>query len=432
MKRTSLHLHAGQVYALQITHYSLIDMPETYEITLTTSTYGGDTMGRLPDARAVFVPFGLPGERVSIRLTEEKSSFARGELIEVIDTSPERIVARCKHFGQCGGCHYQHMPYEVQLAVKADILRDQLQRIGKVENPPVGPMAASPDPWNYRNHVQFHLDSDGRLGFQAPASNKIIPISECHLPEISINSLWPQLEFEANSGIERASIRAGMNDELMLVLESDSPETPEIEIEADISIAHVFENSSVIIAGNDHITINVLGREFRISPNSFFQVNTHMAEKMVTHLLDRLPTSHATILDVYCGVGLFSAFLAPKCKRLIGIESSPSACEDFAINLDEFDHVDLYEDLAENVLPALKVEADIILVDPPRAGVERAALDAIVKMNPKMMAYVSCDPSTLARDARRLIDGGYKLLDVTPFDLFPQTYHIESISFFGR
>ncbi len=320
----------------------------------------------------------------------------------------------------------------MQLKVKADILRDQLQRIGGIENPPIQPAVASSNAWNYRNHVQFHLDGNGKLGFQASASNKMIPISECHLPEPSINSFWPQLEFESNSGIGRVSVRAGMDDELMLVLKSDSPETPEIEIEADISIAHVFEDSSVIIAGNDHITIKVLGREFRVSPASFFQVNTIMAEKMVEHLLNRLSISQSTILDVYCGVGLFSAFLAAKCKRLIAIESSSSACDDFTINLDEFDNVELYEDLAENVLPALKVEPDIILVDPPRAGVEKEALDAIVKLNPKRIAYVSCDPSTLARDARRLIDHGYKLLDVTPFDLFPQTYHIESISFFER
>jgi 23S rRNA (uracil1939-C5)-methyltransferase len=409
-----------------------MDMPETYEVTLTTLTYGGDAMGRLPDARAVFVPFGLPGERVQVRLTEEKRGFARGEIIEILQASPERISSRCKHFGQCGGCHYQHMSYEMQLKVKADILCDQLQRIGKIENPPVQPTVASSNSWNYRNHIQFHLNDYGKLGFQTSASNKVIPISECHLPEMSINSLWPQLEFESNSGIERVSIRAGMNDELMLILESDSSETPEIEIEADISVAHIFEDNAVVIAGNDHITMKVLDREFHVSPNSFFQVNTVMAEKMVTHLLDRLPILQSTILDVYCGVGLFSAFLASKCKRLIGIESSSSACDDFSINLDEFDNVELYEDLAENVLPALKIKPDIILVDPPRAGIEKEALDAIIRMNAKMIAYVSCDPSTLARDARRLIDNGYTLLDVTPFDLFPQTYHIESISFFER
>jgi 23S rRNA (uracil1939-C5)-methyltransferase len=407
-------------------------MTETYELTLTTLTYGGDAMGRLPDARAVFVPFGLPGEKVRVRLTEEKRGFARGEIVEILQASPERIQPRCKHFGQCGGCHYQHLSYEAQLKYKADILRDQLTRIGKIQHPPVGQTVASPSAWNYRNHVQFSLTQDGKLGFQAPNSNRVVQILECHLPESSINDLWPQLEFEPETGIERVSVRAGMDDELMLVLESDSPDAPEFEIEAGISVAHVFDEHAVVIAGEDHINIKIFDRDFRVSPPSFFQVNTKMAEKMVQHLLDRLPISQSVIFDVYCGVGLFSAFLASKCEQLIGIESSESACEDFVINLNEFENVELYEDFAENVLPTLDIQPDVVLVDPPRAGVEKEALDAIVKMNPKMIAYVSCDPSTLARDAARLMNNGYKLLDVTPFDLFPQTYHIESVSIFNR
>jgi len=406
-----------------------------YELTLTALTYGGEAMGHLDGRRAVFVPFGLPGERVRIRLAEEKRGYARGEIVEVLQAAPERITPRCKHFGQCGGCHYQHISYKMQLTAKADILRDQLQRIGKIENPPVQETVASPNEWNYRNHIQFHLDNHGKPGFQASASNQVIPISECHLPESPINSFWPQLEFEPDNGIDRVSIRKGISDELMLVLESDSPETPALEIEADISAVHVFEDHVLVLAGNDAIMIQVLDREFRVSPTSFFQTNTGMAEKMVKHILDRLPISQSTILDVYCGVGLFSAFIAPRCKQLIGIESSPSACDDFTVNLDEFDNVELYEGLAEDILPDLEsrdANPDTVLVDPPRAGVEREALAAIVKSNPKTIVYVSCDPSTLARDAKRLIDSGYKLLDTTPFDLFPQTYHIESISFFEQ
>jgi 23S rRNA (uracil1939-C5)-methyltransferase len=404
---------------------------ETCEVTLTTLTYGGDAMGRLPDGRAVFVPFGLPGERVRVRLVEEKRGFARGELVEVLQAAPERIRPRCRHFGVCGGCHYQYMPYEMQLKAKTGILRDQLQRIGKIENPPVRPMVASPEPWNYRNHVQFHLTRAGKLGYVRASAGSVLAIEECHLPEASINSLWPQLEFEPDADIERVSIRAGVDDELMLVLESDSPETPELEIEAGISVAHVFEENVVVIAGSDHVKIKVLDREFHVSAPSFFQVNTALAEKMIHHLLAELPVEGSTLLDVYCGVGLFSAFLAPKCGQLIGIESSAAACKDFAANLDEFDHVELYEDLAENVLPNLAGRTTgptCVLVDPPRAGLERAALDAILQLSPRTIAYVSCDPSTLARDAARLINGGYRLLDVTPFDLFPQTYHIESIS----
>ncbi len=410
----------------------------TFDLRLEKPTYGGDAMGRLQDGRAIFVPFGLPGERVRIRLTEEKRGFARGELLEVLEPSPHRIVPRCVHFGTCGGCHYQNLPYEDQLQAKAEILRDQLTRIGRIENPPVQKMVASPSPWNYRNHVQFHLTEEGRLGYVRADSPAVFAITECHLPEGSINSLWPQLEFEPDTNIDRVSLRTGKDEDLMLVLESDSPESPELEIEAEISVTHVFEENAVVIAGNDHVMISVLGRDFRVSAASFFQVNTALAGKMVDHLLANLPTTNlpiTTLLDVYCGVGLFSAFLAQKCERVIGIESSPSACEDFAFNLDEFDHVELYEGLAEEVLPSLVgriANPTYVIVDPPRAGLEKRVVDGILKLNPEVIAYVSCDPSTLARDARRLLDGGYHLREVTPFDLFPQTYHIESLSLFDQ
>lgn len=407
----------------------------TFDLQLEKLTYGGDAMGRLEDGRAVFVPFGLPGERVRIRLTEEKRGFARGALLEILDASPHRIPPRCVHFGVCGGCHYQNLPYEEQLQAKTEILRDQLTRIGRIENPLVRKMVASPSAWNYRNHVQFHLTEDGKLGYVRADVPRVFAITECHLPEGSINSLWSQLEFESGTNLERVSVRTGKDDDLMLVLESDSPDSPELEIEAEISVAHVFEENVVVIAGNDHIFISVLGRDFRVSAASFFQVNTAMAEKMVSYLITNLPIPNLptpTLLDVYCGAGLFSAFFAPKCGRLIGIESSPSACEDFSFNLDEFDHVELYEGLAEDVIPHLEAKPDIVLVDPPRAGLEKRVVDGILKLNPQVLAYVSCDPATLARDAARLIQGGYRLREVTPFDLFPQTYHIESISLFER
>ncbi len=381
--------------------------------------------------RAVFVPFGLPGELVRIRLVEEKKNFARGELLEVLEPSPERIAARCVHFGECGGCHYQNLPYEVQLKAKTEILRDQLQRIGKIENPPVQPMVGCPNPWNYRNHVQFHLTSGWKIRLCGAANgNAILPITECHLPEAPINELWPQLEFEPDVPFDRVSLRTGADDDLMLILESDELEAPELELEAGISVVHLTDDDALVMAGEDHVIAQVLERGFQVSAGSFFQVNTTMAEKMVAHLLDKLPLPAKTILDVYCGAGLFSAFLAPKCERLIGIETSPSACEDFAVNLDEFDHVELYEGAAEDVIPHLEAEQPIVLVDPPRAGVDKRALDGIRELAPRFIAYVSCDPSTLARDAARLIAGGYRLADVTPFDLFPQTYHIESISLF--
>ncbi|MFN2150972.1 MAG: class I SAM-dependent RNA methyltransferase [Anaerolineales bacterium] len=433
---------------------------QTFDIQLEKFTYGGDAMGRLPSGRAVFVPFGLPGERVRIRLVEEKKNFARGELLEVLEPSPERILPKCKHFFSplhdipgvenglgrrvepvetmkgCGGCHYQNLPYEAQLRAKTEILRYQLQRIGKIKDPPIQPMVACPNLWNYRNHVQFHLTREGKLGYVSPLPMGegvgVRAVTECHLPEPSINELWPQLEFEPEPPFERVSLRAGVDNDLMLILESEELEAPELELEAGISVVHLTEEDALVMAGEDHLLMQVLDRKFHVSAGSFFQVNTVMAEKMVQHLLGRLPLPAKTLLDVYCGVGLFSAFLAPKCERLIGIESSPSACEDFAINLDEFSHVELYEGIAEEIVPYLEVEQSIVLVDPPRAGIDKRTLDGIRALAPGIIAYVSCDPSTLARDAARLIAGGYRLVDVTPFDMFPQTYHIESISLFER
>jgi len=406
----------------------------TFDIKLEKLTYGGEAMGRLPDGRAVFVPFGLPGETVRLHLVQDKQSFARGELLEVLTASAERIDPKCKHFGRCGGCHYQNLPYEKQLQAKTEILRDQLQRIGKIENPPVKEMVASPLEWNYRNHVQFHLTAEGKIGFVNSKGNSTLPIEECHLPETGINSFWPQLQFESNKDIERVSLRMGQDEELLVVLESESPETPELEVEADVSIVHLFDEHPIVIVGQDYLTIQILEKVFHVSAVSFFQVNTKMAEKMIEHLLAKIPVSlSTTLLDVYCGVGLFSKFFASKCKLVIGIESSESACADFEINLDEFDNVELYEGTAEEILPGLIGRLDsstCVIVDPPRAGIEKQTLDALINIKPQVIAYVSCDQSTLARDAARLIHGGYRLVEVTPFDLFPQTYHIESISIF--
>ncbi len=421
------------------------NVPGLLTVKLEKLVYGGDALGRLPDpltgtgGRAVFVPFGLPGETVSVRTIAEKRGHVRAELVEVLEPSPERISPRCKHFGICGGCHYQHLPYQAQLQAKTEILRDQLTRIGKIENPPVKPAIPAQCEWNYRNHIQFHLTHEGKLGYVTRStdglspSESILAVTECHLPEASLNDLWPRLEFDPDLGLERISLRLGAGDETMLVLESGTPEPPELELEADLSVVHLTEGDMVVMAGNKDLVVSVNDRSFRVSAASFFQVNAGMAGEMVEHLLDNLPvTQDATLLDVYCGVGLFSAFFAPRVGRLIGIESSPAACEDFTANLAEFKNVELYEAPAEAVLPALDVTPEAVIVDPPRAGLEKRVVEALLAQGAERIAYVSCDPSTLGRDAARLIAGGYRLIKVTPFDLFPQTYHIESISIFEK
>jgi len=411
---------------------------DTHTITPTTLTYGGEALGRLPDGRAVFVPFALPGETVRIRLVEEKRNFARGELVEVLDPSPQRIEPVCPHFTTCGGCHYQHLPYEAQLAAKQDILRDQLERIGKLHDIAIQPTVPSPQPLNYRNHVQFHLAQDGRLGYHKSRSDEVLPILECHLPEEPLNILWPQLDFEAIPGLDRIGLRMGSEDDIQLILESDDPQPPQIYVEdLPISVIHLSPYGSLVLAGSDCLIVDISGYRFQVSAGSFFQVNTAAAELLAEYLLEELAKFHSvdqttTITDVYCGVGLFSAFLAPHVGRLVGIESNPSAAEDFIVNLDAYSNVELYEAPANQVLPQVEVPQDVMIVDPPRSGLDRQTMDAILGLEPKVLVYISCDPATLARDAKRLTMGGFLLKQITPFDLFPQTYHIESISFWTR
>mgnify|MGYP000179112645 CR=1 FL=1 len=407
---------------------------DTYEIVLRSLVYGGDALGRLPDGRAAFVPFTLPGEKVRLQVVEEKRGHVRASLVEVLESAPQRIQPRCPHFAVCGGCHYQHMDYADQLTVKAAILCEQLERIGGLHDIPCLPPVASPLAWNYRNHVQFHLAPDGKLGYQSARSNSVVPISECHLPEVALNEVWPRLELDPIPGLERVSLRLGMSDDVMLILESSDPEPLDFSVEElPISAVHLGPGGALVLAGSEHLTISVLNRQFQISPASFFQVNTLMAKAMVEQLLKQLTLdAETTLVDVYCGVGLFSAFLAPRVGRLVGIELSPSACEDFALNLDEFDHVELYEASAEDVLTSQEFHPQVIVVDPPRAGLGQRTLDGLLAQGARQIAYVSCDPSTLARDAKRLVAGGYRLLQITLFDLFPQTYHIESISFWEK
>lgn len=402
------------------------------EVEIKNLTYGGGAMGRLEDGRAVFVPFALPGERVRARLTQEKRGYARAELLEVLKPSAERIQPRCPHFGVCGGCHYQHMPYEAQLAAKQAILREQLERIGDIKDPPVRPVTPSEACWNYRNHVQFHIDGAGRMGFERTESNQVVAVKECHLPDPLLNGIWPQFDFEAVPGLERVGLRMGVDD-VMLVLEGNDPVPPEFTVEMSLSAVYRGPDDEKVMAGDAALEMEVKDRRFQVSAGSFFQVNNGQAARMVDHLLNHLPlTPQTRLLEVYCGVGLFSSFLAEKVGDLAGIELAESACEDFATNLDAFEHISLFMGAAEEVLPGLDYRPDVVLVDPPRAGMARPALEAVIKLNPRTIGYVSCDPATLARDARLLIQAGYRMEEIAPFDLFPQTYHIESISLFGR
>jgi 23S rRNA (uracil1939-C5)-methyltransferase len=407
-------------------------MSELFTIKIEKMVFGGDGLGRLPDGRAIFVPFVLPGEVVQVNITEDKKRYARGLPVEILEESPDRIAPKCIHFGECGGCQYQHLSYAKQLALKEAILKDQFQRIAKIDDAPILPIQPSPTPWNYRNYVQFHLGQKGELGYVHVDGEHLLIIDECHLPKPDINVLWPQLEMNPESGIYRLGIRQDSYDNLMLILEGDEPKPPEFSEDIPVSAVYTPPDANLtVLAGDDYLVFDILNRHFKVSARSFFQTNTPIAEEMVHFLLSNLQLNPNTrALELYAGVGLFSAFLSPYVYHLTAIESSGAACHDFFVNLDEFENVDLYEAEAEDILSSLQLQIDVLVVDPPRAGLAPAVHDAIRHLNPDQIAYISCDPATLARDARKIVALGYRLEKVQPFDQFPQTSHIESISIF--
>ncbi len=404
-------------------------MSKIEELTLDNAAFGGESIGRLSDGRAVFVPFSIPGETIRIRITQDKKRYARGKLLEVLEPSPFRVAPRCRHFGVCGGCHYQHMAYEEQLVIKRKILKDQLERIGKLTNPPVEDMIASPNIYNYRNHIQFHISGEGKLGFFLADKRGVLEISECHLPEEMLNKLWQLLEVGPKTGISNLGLRLGRDDDILLTLESGDVFNAEFNVEAlPVSVVHLSPQEVQILAGSSYSVMQVKGRNFRVSAGSFFQVNIPQAEKLVEIIEELIPENCGTILELYAGVGLFSAFIASRTEKLVAVESSPQASEDFVQNLDEFDNIELYQGAVEEILPHLDIQPEIVLLDPPRAGVDKNVLEKIISTSPGQVVYISCDPATLARDSRRLVQEGYKPVKFIPIDLFSQTYHIESLS----
>jgi 23S rRNA (uracil1939-C5)-methyltransferase len=401
------------------------------DLQLSGSAYGGEAFGRDEDGRMTFVAFALPGETVRVEIVDARKSWARARLVEVLEASPERIDPRCPHFTECGGCHYQHAPYDTQLKIKAGILRDQLVRIGGFEAPPTRSIVPSPSPWNTRNQLQFSLADDGRLGFMAASTNDVVPIRECHLPLPEIDEVWPRIDAAERFDLERIILRTGTDGEVLIALQSELEPELDISIDLPASLVWLGPQGVTVIAGNEYLAYDVLDQRFRVSARSFFQVNSLLLDELVRLVLRAIdPKPGETIFDLYAGAGLFSAFIARHGARLVAVEQSLWSCRDFEVNLRAFDDVALYEAPVEMALPSIQEKPDMILVDPPRDGLSREVRDTLIELAPAKLVYLSCDPSTLARDAKRLVQAGCKLESVTPIDLFPQTYHLESLAVF--
>jgi 23S rRNA (uracil1939-C5)-methyltransferase len=408
---------------------------DVVELELTAMGHGGSALGR-HQGQVIFVPYAIPGETVRAEIVEAHTRWARARLLEVLVPSPHRVDPPCPYFGpdKCGGCHFQHIAYEAQAEFKGQVLVDQLARVGGLHGVDVAEIIAAAEPWSYRNHVQFSVTPAGRLGFLTADTHHVVAVDECLLLDPLLDDLWAALDMKWPQ-LRRLSLRCGSaTGDLMAVFELDHYEDFDIEVDFPVScVILLADGEAVVLMGGPHLIDHVAGRDYCISAGSFFQVNTAGAEVLVALVRDYLaPTADDTLLDLYCGVGLFGLSLADQVGRVVGVEADPSAAADFRRNAQGVDHVSLLEAKVQAALAHLEEPVDLVVLDPPRSGAGERVVGEMARLAPRRIVYVSCDPATLARDARRLVDSGYQPVQVQPVDLFPQTYHVESVALFTR
>jgi 23S rRNA (uracil1939-C5)-methyltransferase len=379
--------------------------------------YGGDGLARL-DGRVVLAPFVLPGERVRVASRQEKPGLIRADTLDVLAPAPERTAAPCPYFGRCGGCHYQHAPYDYQLALKRQILAEELRRLGHIEPPEeIGIVAG--EPWGYRNRAQFHIEN-GRLGYREARSHELCAIETCPISSPRINELIATL-------LRMLRDRRWPNFIRSLEVFTDERQVQLNVLDTAPPVARrFFEWCAEEIPGLVSGALDYEGR-FRVGGNSFFQVNRFLPDRLVETAVDGAQGESA--IDLYAGVGLFTLPLASRFRQVTAVESGRGAAADLQFNAERAGHanVAVEQRTAEDFLAALEKAPDFILLDPPRAGVGKAVVRRLIELRPKRVTIVSCDPATLARDLSALIAGGFRIEAMTLVDLFPQTFHLETV-----
>lgn len=412
------------------------------EVELTSMAHGGSALGRV-DKRTIFIPYTIPGERVSARILQDKGRIAFAEGVQLIEASNDRVFPRCPHFGpaRCGRCHWQHIAYGAQVALKQDVLADQLSRVGGFDDITVDavlrPILPSPIEWGYNHHMTLERSAvAGQFGFHAADDAGVFVFDECHLLHPDLLALYHSLDMEADFvGIRKITLQIGSDGDTMLILAVDSEDdAPELAVDMPTSVNLLLpDNEPVNLVGESHSRYVVGGRRFRVTAGSSFRPNIAALETLTRVVYDalHLQPEHA-VLDLYGGVGLFSAFVAAQARLVTLIESYPPAVTDADTNLDEFENVDLIEGSVEDVLPSLDDQYDAVIVDPPSSGLSLEAVDALAARAVPRLIYVSSDPATLARDSARLVKHGYRLTMVQPLDLSPQTYYIDTVAAFER
>lgn len=405
--------------------------------------YGGAFLARL-QGKAVFVPLALPGEEARIRIADNKKGYATAEVEAIVSASPERIAPRCPYFGACGGCNYQHAGYDTQLAFKQAILRETFTRAG-VELPgEISPLAG--DPWAYRNRVRLAFDAAGNPGYRGRRSHALIPITQCPIAAPSLiesalafaqirRSLAPTLrtgELSLFSNANESELLAGISIphrtklDLARIGDGLRDRIPALTgIELILEAQGRSQSATLARWGAESLVYHVAGFGYRVDHGAFFQVNRWLVDALV----ERVTAGRSGTLawDLFAGVGLFARQLAAGFKRVVAVESAPPSIAALKANLSGT----AAEAVALPVLDFLRrnraASPDLIVIDPPRSGLGAETTDQLSAIAAPAIVYVSCDPATLARDLRALTAAGYALHAITLADLFPQTFHLETI-----
>ncbi|MDP4145041.1 MAG: 23S rRNA (uracil(1939)-C(5))-methyltransferase RlmD [Bacillota bacterium] len=454
-----------------------VEKNKDYIIDITSMGFEGEGVGKINDF-TVFVKGALVGERVEIKIIKITKNYAVGKLINILNISENRTEPVCGIYKRCGGCQLQHLSYEGQLNFKKQRVKDCLTRIGKLE---VADEAENnsqaivlhdtigmKNPFKYRNKVQLPVGEENgevRIGFYAPKSHDIIDMQQCHIqPEvgdkiIAIFRNWmqqykirPYDEQKGTGNIRHIMVRKGFKTgEVMVVIVTNEPMVKHVEKLIEVLTKEIEGLKSIVQNINSKKTNVILGQQcktlwgsdvisdyigdfkFNISPLSFFQVNPEQTEVLYIKALEYAGlTGDEIVFDAYCGTGTISLFLSQKAKKVYGVEIIPQAIENAKINaqVNNVTNAEFIVGESEKVIPDLinkGIKADVVVVDPPRKGCEKSLLESLAKMKPRRIVYVSCDPSTLARDLGILEELGYRTLEVQPVDMFPHTAHVETV-----
>lgn len=380
--------------------------------------YGGDGLSRA-EGEVILTPFVLPNESIEIEKEPKRSGVARGRVKEIVDASADRAAPGCRYFGSCGGCHYQHMAYPAQLAAKRAILAETLARVGKIKLPDEIP-AISAEPYGYRNRIQLHFEP-GRLGYRQARSNKLVPVAECPISSPKLNECISTLNQMVR---DRRWLRFLQTAELF----TDETSVQFNVMETARPLAkHFFDWCAERIAGFNSGPLEYMG--YRVSHGSFFQVNRFLISALIDNVAGQ--SAGAMALDLYAGVGLFSIPLASRFAKVIAVESGTGAVRDLQFSAARSGvNVEARTESADVFLASFDAKPDLIIADPPRTGLGAPVITRMAALGSPEIRILSCDPATLARDASQLLTLGYTMGQTILIDLFPQTYHIETLATF--